>query len=66
MPAEVIDRIHVLGRRSAADLTFLDRNRAIIPDDDADDNAEIDPAYAPNEDEASEEEELNSDEEVDF
>ena len=54
MPAEVIDRIHVLGRRSAADLTFLDRNRAIIPDDDADDDAENDPDYAPNEDEAAE------------
>ena len=45
MPNEVIDRVHKLARRSAAALTFADRDRVVIPDDDDDDDNDSD--YAP-------------------
>ena len=45
MPVEVIDRVHKLARRSAAALTFADRDRVVIPDDDDDDDT--DPDYVP-------------------
>ena len=47
MPNDVIDRVHVLARRAAADLTFADRDGAVIPNDDDDDNDDIDPDYDP-------------------
>jgi hypothetical protein len=45
MPNEVIGRVHQLARRSAAALTFADRDHIVIPDDDDDDDT--DPDYAP-------------------
>ena len=50
MPNEVIDRVHVLARRAAADLTFADRDGAIIPDEEDDEDADADPDYAPADD----------------
>jgi hypothetical protein len=47
MPNEVIDRVHVLARRSAADLTFAGRDGAIIPDDE---DANADPDFVPDAD----------------
>ncbi|KAI2514249.1 Reverse transcriptase (RNA-dependent DNA polymerase) [Fragilaria crotonensis] len=38
MPREVIDRVHVLARRSTAAPTFADRDGAIIPNDNDDDD----------------------------
>ena len=48
MPNEVIDRVHVLARRAAADLTFADRDGAVIPNDDDDDDTDHD--YVPDDD----------------
>jgi hypothetical protein len=47
MPNDVIDRIHVLARRAAADLTFADRDGAIIPNNDDNEDADLDPDYDP-------------------
>ena len=49
MPNEVIDRVHVLARRAAADLTFADRDGAIIPNDNDNDDEDHDPDYVPDE-----------------
>ena len=50
MPREVINRVHVLARRSTAALTFADRDGVIIPKDDDDVNTDDDSNYAPNDD----------------
>jgi hypothetical protein len=47
MPQEVIDRVHVLARRSHAALTFADRDGIVIPDEDDDDDNDGD--YEPDE-----------------
>ena len=50
MPNEVIDRVHVLARRAAANLTFADRDGAVIPNDDDDDDDDTDHDYVPDDD----------------
>ena len=50
MPADVIDRVHVLARRSTADLTFADRDGIVIPNEDDDEAPDVDPDYNPNDD----------------
>ena len=50
MPQDVINRVHTLARRSAANvaLTYADRFGETIPDDDDDDDGDDD--YIPNDD----------------
>ena len=61
MPHEVIDRIHVLARRSTAALTFADRDGAIIPNDDDDNNPDDDSDYASGDDDDNDDEDGNKD-----
>lgn len=59
MPQEVINRVHVLARRSHAALTFADRDGIVIPDEDDDDDNDGD--YEPDEpDPESEDEETTA------
>ena len=63
MPAEFINRVHVLARRSTAALTFADRtNGEIIPDnDDDDDHDDVDPDYDPGNDSDDDDEDDSDD-----
>eukprot|EP00978_Attheya_sp_CCMP212_P032460 scaffold126826_cov58-Attheya_sp.AAC.1 len=66
MPAEVIDRVHTIARRSGASLglQFTDRdgNLIITPEDDDDYDSDDDESYHPSDDDDSDDDDDNSDE----
>lgn len=65
MPQDVVDRVHTLARRAAANvaLTFADRHGDIIPNEDDDDDNDAD--YIPNADDDTDEVDYPFDEDDD-